>query len=296
VTKTLQRQLSLKLPLSSDRKEAVLFGLPTSNQYQRLDSVTTSIYPTAVSLKPDLPENKIVVFKVVDQNSTELRIEGNITLQSVSSDMNNLKLPLREYQSLANKQVAEYLKPSKCINGQDRQIKRLVEDNHLTSESLADTLKNTYKFVLSYLKYDHPIEGLYTYQQAIEMQAVDCGGFSTLLGSLLQAQGIPNRLVVGYLVKNSYLNSWLKWWPLSTLNESNLTMHAWLEVWVSGTEWLPLDASVEWRRRAGLTRRGGGFGQTEADRVVISFGCDFSYPDGQVTKTIDLVQHPVYLG
>ncbi|GIW63360.1 MAG: hypothetical protein KatS3mg091_162 [Patescibacteria group bacterium] len=57
-------------------------------------------------------------------------------------------------------------------------------------------------------------------------------------------------------------------------------MHAWLETQLPNKVWFPMDPSLEWKRKKGLTKRQGGFGYIPADRLVVSFGCDFDIKIG----------------
>ncbi|MBI2641154.1 transglutaminase domain-containing protein, partial [Candidatus Roizmanbacteria bacterium] len=123
----------------------------------------------------------------------------------------------------------------------------------------------------------------------------DCGGFSTFLASLLQSIGIPSRLVVGFLIIESVLKRISSMFHVPRFTFHDLSMHAWLEVLLPNNSWFPLDPSIEWRRANSLTKREGGFGFIPADRLVVSFGQDFTLNIQGETYRVDLLQNPVSL-
>ncbi len=123
----------------------------------------------------------------------------------------------------------------------------------------------------------------------------DCGGYSTFLMSLLQSAGIPTRLVSGFIIKDNLYTKLLSGFELGTWNFELLFMHAWLEAQLPDKSWFPMDPAVEWRRLHGLTTRAGGFGFIPADRLVISYGHNFSIKLKDKTYRIDLLQKPIFI-
>lgn len=151
-----------------------------------------------------------------------------------------------------------------------------------------------YFFTLDYLDYGHPIDGLYPFDQALRQRRTDCGGFATFLGSLIQALGIPTRLVVGFLVKKNIFTRLLSFGQIS-LGFNHLIIHAWLEVKLPNVEWFPLDPAIEWRRLKGQSKRQGGFGSVPADRLVFSFGCDLTIKFNNKRINFEIIQKPICL-
>lgn len=58
----------------------------------------------------------------------------------------------------------------------------------------------------------------------------DCGTLSNAMCALLRYQGIPSRLLVGYGLKK--------------MTEDNFYNHAWLEFYIEGYGWIPMDPSA----------------------------------------------------
>ncbi len=195
--------------------------------------------------------------------------------------------------------LTDYSNPSiysdRFVNGRDKKIQALAQKTVGKRQNLNEIIRSLYDFALGYLTYGRPTEGLYTYKQAMEERTTDCGGFSTFLMSLLQSQGIPTRLVSGFIIKDNVKTKLLSSFDICDLNFDILLMHAWFEAQLPDKTWLPMDSSIEWRRKHGLTKRQGGFGFIPADRLVTSFGEDFSIKPNNKTYKIDLLQNPVYL-
>ena len=142
-------------------------------------------------------------------------------------------------------------------------------------------------FVLEYLKYGKPIEGLHPYTQEIEERVTDCGGFSTLMLSLFQSLKIPARLVVGYIINENFISRILS-------HSKFLLMHAWPEALLPDGSWFPFDPSLEWKRAKGLTRRQGGFGCIPDDRLVVSYSQNFMIDHEVKPIRLDILQNPIY--
>ncbi len=224
-------------------------------------------------------KNEFIVFKL-SKNRDKLQINTKVKLLKTKNNIkkNNFK---------------PYFVKDRFINYQDKKIKNLSQKIILKEKKPYQQIKKIYDFTVNNLTYDKPIKGLYSYKQAIEVlegkrSGVDCGGFSTLLISLLQSQNIPARLVVGYLKNKSFLSKIF-------LTFNLLTMHAWVEALLPNNTYLSLDPSIEWRRKKGLTKRKGGFGEIPNDRIIFSYGQDFSINLKNKNYNINILQHPIII-
>lgn len=146
------------------------------------------------------------------------------------------------------------------------------------ADSVPQYVRRCYHYVVRVLRYGNPILELYSVRDALRLEAVDCGGFSTMVAALLLARSIPARLNVGFL------------------SGASGGMHAWLEARLSGGAWLPLDPSLDNLRRAGRTQRSGGYGYVGSDHVVCSFGSDVPIEISSGRYRVALLQHAVSLG
>lgn len=143
---------------------------------------------------------------------------------------------------------------------------------------ILQTMQTCYDQTLQRLTYGNPIPGLYTAKQAMELVAVDCGGFSSYLITLLQDAKITARLVAGF---------WAGY--------HDNGMHAWAEAALPDDTWLPLDASTDWLHQRGRTKKIGGFGVLGSDRVVISVDDDHVIQLDDQSYNVGMLQWPMLL-
>jgi len=284
-----------KIRLGLDKPLTSLFSIPQSSHYHYVSNLKIN------ALKYQLIEekkwgNKVIVSK--DKSEINFTVKPFPFKSSI-----NPKFTLSSYQKTKIPKI--YLTPNQFINGKDTKIKSLAKKVLGQEKNLLTVVKKLYDFTLEYLTYGKPIDGLYPYSQALNEKITDCGGFSTFLASLLQSQNIPSRLVVGFLIKRrSFLKEILsivnlpklifKFQKLEVrwLTLDDLLIHAWLEILLPDGSFFPLDPSIEWRRKKGKTQRQGGFGFIPADRLVVSYGCDFELKIKGENYKIELLQKP----
>ncbi len=267
---------SCRVQFSFDKKNKthLVFSLPQTNHYQEISNL--SLEPKPLKTLSDEWGNRVACFgnrknTVVEflysPKSLDKTIQKNWTLSHYKVNVNN-KL---------------FITPNRFINGEDTKIKKFSQSLIKKEQNVFIIAQTFYGFILDYLSYGKPTEGLYPYTQALEEKVTDCGGFSTLLLSLFQSVGIPGRLVVGFVTKDNLVK--LK----------DFSMHAWTEILLPDRTWFPMDPSVEWRRKNNQSKRNGGFGKIPADRLITSFGQDFTITIDSKKYTIDLLQLPIYL-
>lgn len=279
-------QNSCQVQLSFEKKtgKQTVFSLPKTNLYQEI---------TKVSVQPK-PENLIF-----DEWGNTVAVFGDTTIVEFLYSPKSLEKSLEKKWVIDNYKVNTqndfFLKSNRFINGKDAKVKKLSESLVKKEQNVSKIAKTFYNFVLDYLTYGKPTEGLYSYTQALEKKVTDCGGFSTFLLSLLQSVGIPGRLVVGFLIKENLWTKLFSNFELCTLNFELLIMHAWTEILLPDNSWFPMDPSVEWRRENNQSKRKGGFGKIPADRLVTSFGQDFTILIGGKKYNIYILQNPVYV-
>lgn len=276
-----QNWLKFSLTVKNKAKNLTFFSIPTKNSYQTVENIS---YPKSQvkQLKDDIYGNAILLL------DSPISAKVGFTIFPKSQ---NLKLTPQKLSY--PKSLQRYLRNNKYINGKDLEIIQISKK--IQGKSVLEITKNSYDFVLHYLIYGNPTDGLYSYRQALQEKITDCGGFSTLLCSILNSKGIPTRLVFGFLIKNNFFTKVRKITKIKPLDFENLYMHAWVEALLPDGSWFPMDPSIEWRRKKGLTKRSGGFGFIPNDRLVVSFGQDFDIKvDGKKYK-VELLQKPVTL-
>jgi len=216
-------------------------------------------------------QNRIAIWNVTlePQRSTYLTESFNIFISPITNQLNQNYL-LNNYHSVE-------LYPANRFLPYDHQgIVELAQNIKGDEKDIIKIIKKFNQYVVKKLEYGNPIQGLYTADEAISNDQVDCGGFSTLLASLAQAVGIPTRLVVGF-------------WSGYQKND----MHAWLEFKLPNNEWLVADPSIENLQANHRTTKVGKLGSTENDRIIFSYGCDLEIPINNQSTNLDILQHPI---
>lgn len=168
----------------------------------------------------------------------------------------------------------KFCSPNKYIHS-DKKIQDLALKIKAGESDVIKVMKKLNDFVIEYLRYANPIDGIYSSKQALENRLVDCGGFDTFFVALANAMGVPARVVCGFW--SGYVES---------------SMHAWAEFMLPNGEWVPVDPSVEQLFNEFKTRKSGRFGFAGSDRIIFSYGCDISLVlDGKAVQ-IDILQNP----
>lgn len=274
---------SLKLEIPK-KSSLGIFSLPLSNHYQQIKNLKIGSNDYQILQEKEWG-NKLIIFNdVIKASKIAFNFQPKIFFQEIPKN-----LSLDNYQNKKLKIIN-----NRFINGDDPKIKKLALKIINKEKNLKKIIRKLYDFTLDYLTYGKPIEGLYSYKQAMNKKITDCGGFSTFLASLLHSLNIPTRLVVGFLIKKNFLKKILSMLNVRCLTLDDLSIHAWLESQLPNNLWFPMDPSIEWKRKKGLTQRQGGFGFIPADRLVVSFGCDFKIKTDKITKELDILQNPVY--
>jgi transglutaminase-like putative cysteine protease len=268
----------LAIEKASD-KIYLIYPLPKTNEYQLI----TDLNLTANNV--DDYENSILIAK------EDVTVSFNAILKRIDKIIDPA-LSLSKYVKSVKHLSAHYTGSDRFIDPADQAVKAMAERIVGKSENVGEIVQKLYDATVQQLTYGNPTEGLYSYKQALEQKVTDCGGFSTLLSSLLRARQIPTRLVVGHIVKRGTIDSLLMMIGIKQYTMASLSMHAWLEIPMPDGSWFPMDPSMEWRRKNNLTKRNGGFGTIPADRLVLSYGEDTHVSIDGKQYHFDLLQHP----
>lgn len=269
-------EVILKNITSRTRDFHLILPLPRDGSGQRV-LVRPIIFPSPRNIKDDqtygnpyavfigtAEAGESLIFRYTTQIATEPR---NISPSQTFS--------LVDYDRLSKEELAIWTRPTFHIDSRDPRILDLAEEAKKGASDVFSILRNLNEFVIQRLKYGAPIDGLYTVDQVLKNEQVDCGGFDVLFIALCRVLGIPARLVSGF---------WI--------GHKKNTMHAWAEVLLPDGQWLPLDPSVEYLSRKGRTLKSGRLGLVGSDRLLLSYDADMPIEiDGQ-RIIADLFQHP----
>lgn len=189
---------------------------------------------------------------------------------------------LPDYKS--SLETARNLADSRHIQTHHLTIKELARKLKSETRSISDIVKRINEYVIRRLDYGNPIVGLYDSLEALTLKKVDCGGFDTLMIALCRAAGIPARLVNGF---------WTGYENGDAASPNKNDMHAWLEIQMPSGEWIPADPSVEQLYRLGRSKKLGEIGQTGSDRIIFSYGCDYSLDVNNQEIPVEILQKPL---
>lgn len=267
--------------------ETRIFSLPQTNHYQTINDLIISSKSHQI-IKDEKWGNIILIERLNDVKSLSVAFQHS---GNKIRPLFNRRLTIDDYKNI----FQLYIESDRFISGNDPEIKNLTKHIIGKEKNLLNIVRNLYQYTIDNLKYARPIDGLYSYKQVLKNRVTDCGGFSTLLISLLRSLNIPCRLVVGFMINDNNILRMLSNFRLFTFNFKFLLIHAWLEVLLPDENWFPLDPSIEWRRLHHLTNRLGGFGFIPDDRLVVSFGEDFNLKINNENCQIDILQKPIYI-
>lgn len=193
----------------------------------------------------NIPENKSLIF-----NETFY-----CTISGISSHIN------RSSVGQYNTTDSEYIlntRSERFIGADNPQIKEVANEIVGNTTNPYDKSYLIYNWTLAHMRY---VKSKDTHNAlwALETRSGDCWEYSVLFSALCRAEGIPTRLVWGYLLEeeNSFsydfllktsdirdvnIERYLYWKrKVGTLNPIG---HAWTEIYIPNYGWIPVDASM----------------------------------------------------
>ncbi len=269
-------EVVLKNIASGTKDFHLILPLPRDGSGQRV-LVQPVVFPHPRNVKKDQTfNNPYAVFVGTAEAGENLIFRYTAQITTEPRDvLPNQTFTSTDYDRLVPGELTMWTRPTFHIDSRDPRVLALAEEAKKGASDVSSILNNLNEFVIQRLKYGAPIDGLYTVDQVLKNDQVDCGGFDVLFVSLCRVLGIPARLVSGF---------WI--------GHKKNTMHAWAEVLLPDGQWLPLDPSVEYLSRKGRTLKSGRLGFVGSDRLVLSYDADVPIEiDGQKV-TADLLQHP----
>lgn len=260
------------------RSILLIFPVPNSNEYQQIKSDILFSPEGCFRAADSLYNNRYAWWRlrIAGRETLAIRETFEITVKPLECGLT--KGSLDDYARLSSRLYKRYREPNTFLNPADPRIQRIVHETIGSEKGIGAVLSLLNEYVVSRLVYGNPIIGLYPFSAALEKEKVDCGGFATILVSLLIAAGIPARIVSGFFA--GY--------------KENL-MHAWVEALLPDGNWFPLDPSMEKLSREGKTKKSGRIGFVGSDRVAFSTGCDIPiFADGKEVRA-DILQNPIII-
>ncbi len=177
-------------------------------------------------------------------NQTEaIEIEGSVDMQLNDFDTNIINgMSLEDYEKSikADPSISVYLTGNSDywqIN--DPEIRQITDSLREQSETVGDLIYKTYDYVTENLTYSHekakekiPNERQGAYAVLFQNAPAVCMEYSDLATTLLRANGVATRTVMGYTLDEN---------EFSYTDDGYRVGHEWLEAWIPGLGWLSID-------------------------------------------------------
>jgi transglutaminase-like putative cysteine protease len=197
--------------------------------------------------------NSIAVFNIskIEKNKYIFYVNSNIKSE------NNIIFSKNEYY-LSNdiNEFVDYKLPTKNMQSDKSEIISLA-NSISRSDNALEEIVNITNWVHQNIEYDLAYgESVEDSLTVLSNRAGVCDELANLAGALLRARGFPVKYISGFA------NSTLSWQP-----------HAWLEVYVPGQDWIPVDPTY------------GEVGLVDASHIVVSKSYDASDIKDIVTTT-----------
>ena len=230
----------------------------------KLDTSTKNDGYINVRITPSNPK-KIVVMITKGTNSCNYTVDKNGRKDALPLQFGNGDYTVKVLENIQgtqyavlysiqltvtyNKANAPFLVPTQFINytSESEAVKKAAELCEGKTTDL-EKLNAIYPYVVNNLKYDNEFAGKVTsgtvtaYIPAVDSVLASkkgiCFDYSSLLGAMLRSQGIPTRLIMGYVAPNNIYHAW---------NEVYLTNIGWVKLkgdtYFDGVNWSRMDAT-----------------------------------------------------
>jgi transglutaminase-like putative cysteine protease len=177
--------------------------------------------------------------------SLEVEIDYQVKVNRLAYDLSHCEGDLPPF----------FTQPEYHIESNNPQILALSEDLSRGTKTACDRARAFYDYVGDHLVYTYNGRN-WGAQAALGEMGADCSEYTSLMIALNRAAGIPARYLEGVL----YLDE--------PINEMAKTEHAWLEVYLPGVGWTPVDPTLG---RA-LLFRNDYFAAYTPDHIIVTRG------------------------
>ena len=218
-------------PMNDERQSCLSFRLTTSP-------------PTQITSHRDAFGNWVHQFSVLNEHR-QLAVQAESVVLSHNTTNHHPKaLSLEEFDSMAPDVYDEFfdfvapsayvphLEPLKLL------VRRAQDESDGTAEGFAQAASTLVHECLRYVKGATHVHS--SIKTSLGMGAGVCQDFAHVLLGVLRVRGLPGRYVSGYLVPKRAVE------PGASMEQviGGQATHAWVEVYVPGSGWMPLDPTV----------------------------------------------------
>jgi transglutaminase-like putative cysteine protease len=173
----------------------------------------------------------------------------------------------------------QYLEANRRVPVSGSLIDRIVADIAPDETNVLKIARATYDFVIDEMEYKKIGEGWGNGDTdwACSAKYGNCTDFHALFNSLIRARGIPSRFEIGFLVHED-------------LSRGSVgSYHCWVEFYMPGEGWLPIDAAAAKNQP---DKRDLYFGGQPADRIMMTVGRDLDLGAGHTLKPLNYFVYP----
>lgn len=272
------------LTAESAYEGSLILPIPRSGETQEIDGAPDFSTAPARILNDEIYQNSYAVYPAHLKAGESCTLEESLIVQTcpITITINN-EWHLSDYKE----RPREHLESNEYVSPNNPEVNTLAKELMRDTDHIATILIRADAKVQELLHYGNPIPGLYGAAETLRSRTVDCGGYSTLLTSILIACGIPARIVSGFWLNDA------QGLPLTA--PGSQAMHAWVEAFLPDGSWLPLDPSVSTLRKEGRTKRVGEIGNIGSDRIITSYGAGIPVKIGEELHPVPILQGPILI-
>jgi transglutaminase-like putative cysteine protease len=206
------------------------------------------IFPSSYQIVIDEYGNEIAEFdfsEMPPDSEIQVKIDYRVKVNQIAADLSPCLGELPNF----------YTDAELHIESENPQIISLSRDLAKDTQSICDQVRAFYDYIGQELVYSYN-GGNWGAQAALGAMGADCTEYSSLMIALSRAAGIPARYIEG----------------LSFTPEGDEVLarqeHAWLEVYLPGVGWTPMDPTMG----RSPVNRDKYFGRLPADHIIVSRG------------------------
>lgn len=190
----------------------------------------------------ETPAGKPTVFYITGVLSFDIRNRRQYSIPNMS---------IKDYKAARDKHgnLGDYITGGRYWETNDPVIQQNAVKLLDKSKNLSELVNNDLEFVANNLEYDKSV--LYKYYQAdetfsplnetirkgavkaLQTKSGVCMEYSDLMITLLRAQGIPTRVVLGF--GTNFAD------PFNSSDQTDKVRHQWLQIWVPDNKWVSVD-------------------------------------------------------
>lgn len=188
--------------------------------YQQVTLVQAS--PSDYEVVTDENENEFALFWFYDLppgQSVPITIEYEVTVNALDFDLSYC----------SGEMIHTFTNTEQYLEVNDPEILALAEALSAGAKTDCQTVNNIYTYVIDSMEYAGYVPGDSGALQAFQTGSGDCTDYADLMTATTRAAGIPARFIEGitYAADGFY--------------DEGQTKHDWLEVYLPGTGWVPMD-------------------------------------------------------